>query len=1301
MATNPNIINPIPVLNPNPVVPDTKEFWHHRMHCQNILQSVFSYWNNSTGKWINAIGPGTHGQWFTPKFNDVWISSAGQKLNKLDEEGVLGTSYSATQEGWDCSPGKTCIDANYSSVIHYDTGFWIRGSGEPYITSMAEIMYGIDRETDIQSQNHPRTANIPTPKCHTCKDVSGSIDVSDIVTVGLQHGDWIDVVNTTPSNSIFGYQNGSLVKVQYPHNYPIPEFDLKRNFVRYNSFGGQTQHLYMTMNNWPEYHINSRTGSAYSSSTNGYFGHYPSNNGTHWGMTGHAASSSDWAVTMKQWQRSHKFNMPIWYIEHTGCNQPNTQSIATLPLIDTGLYGPGTNSTSSIWLQQQGTWPNHSQSGLNQDGGINYAVINYNYITIHDHGNFDQYTGVNNGTPGNDGGIWYYTSSYGEFFRFIGIPAPQWGGWSTPSPSYSLSQNSPSGTYYYPMSTASDAAVSPIWDFRCYMSNASLSRAINTYAEKGQCWTESYARINDTGPAKSDDITWGRLKYINTRSCVKKVRLHTSWSTKGNAGTHVMGGKMDYTASAQSPDIPLYYGANWFTHLGGQLDITTPYFCTSSSQTFPLRSPNHAGTPYIFNKYQKQGISDIPTAIARAISFYTDYSASSGSTDLGHPVVNYSSMYCSASFSRWSAINNRMGINNLGQIKFKYYLQGLHSPSGSASVSLLTPEGWMHPYAATGSTPLGVTHWNSTGYHNYARMPLFDWNHYNYHIWKGGLIKIDWLGSDRNVHHPKAWHSFSRVEPHNIGAILDSGSWGTFGSFFSNSVDSDKQAYRYDITSSVTTYDPYGSTRVKTKFSADQANQFSASTGAARKVFNTYSFAASFPCAEYLYDVAFNPLPQWRQWMENYSYHTHKDDPYRKGYQTLRNGWDVEHSLFFSYHIPGSSGSSEALDALGSDAGSGIMADNMEASMGQRPSIIWQTFKDFDTQPYFSKRPGCTCTRIRHWFNVPLRYHSSAKGTLPVTDRKLSQNVWELTFSDGYSFKCGGGLLLFMYNPAQASNFGYAYDAFTGDAIQDSINWPNNLRTVAVSDIAKFSASMISNNEVGFIKCNDLDPGTTHENGFVYLKDIRRTDSDLKLNKYYDTDVPGYSSPPGQTWNPSGSFTAAISGAWEGHSNLARGRYYFHPQFNEYHFKMLATSSLCSGSDGLEYRDLRQELYPYYTKIITDWPNDLRQSNTDYLAQYGTAGCVNCDEGAEANGIPEQDNEQSGIVGIEENFQQYHCGIVGSIMLENGLYVAFHGSQTETFGYRGPGLFDIGYPNPAYTVLPEGIPQTDDWPRKR
>ena len=520
MALSPaNIILPIPVVNPNPVVPDSKEFWHHRMHCQSVFQSLFSYWNPDTSAWMKTPGLGANGQYFTPYHNTVYpfsITGLGAPLlDVLEEEKVLSDGEKV-KGNWDLTPGKSCIQSNHHSLMHYDTAFWIMGAGQPYITTMAEIMLGKTRLTDIVSQAHPKTSGIPTDECNTCKDVSGSFSVATIVDAGMTQGDWIDVVNTTPSNSLFMYKHGGLMKVEYPPNYAIPEFDLKRNYWRSNGsqipYLGQFGNGSITHNGLQfatqssEHHKWPGTGSAYSSSANGWFSSpNESNNyeivaGTQFAVTGLAPSASDMAISTNQWRLNQKMNMPIWYITNgtSGCNEPM--------VFPTNYISTGQVSKSAQQVNYES--PDVQIIGHNQTARA--AKPNYNGHKMLGMRDFGGALGASNNSV-LYGWPWSYTSSYGEELTFVGVRYDVWGGWNTPYPAGGLAQGTPAKTYYFPCATSSDDTDSVYYKFPTFISCASLSYALNKYAEYGTYETHSNNRMYIGAP-----WTWSMAESFST-----------------------------------------------------------------------------------------------------------------------------------------------------------------------------------------------------------------------------------------------------------------------------------------------------------------------------------------------------------------------------------------------------------------------------------------------------------------------------------------------------------------------------------------------------------------------------------------------------------------------------------------------------------------------------------------------------------------------------------------------------------------------------------------------------------------
>ena len=70
------------------------------------------------------------------------------------------------------------------SAIMGDVNFWIRGSGDPYLTNVDKLSSGIDEEHDFDGtlglkENNPSLAsNVPPENCRTCFESSGTVDSS-------------------------------------------------------------------------------------------------------------------------------------------------------------------------------------------------------------------------------------------------------------------------------------------------------------------------------------------------------------------------------------------------------------------------------------------------------------------------------------------------------------------------------------------------------------------------------------------------------------------------------------------------------------------------------------------------------------------------------------------------------------------------------------------------------------------------------------------------------------------------------------------------------------------------------------------------------------------------------------------------------------------------------------------------------------------------------------------------------------------------------------------------------------------
>ena len=152
--------------------------------------------------------------------------------------------------------------------------------------------------------------------------------------------------------------------------------------------------------------------------------------------------------------------------------------------------------------------------------------------------------------------------------------------------------------------------------------------------------------------------------------------------------------------------------------------------------------------------------------------------------------------------------------------------------------------------------------------------------------------------------------------------------------------------------------------------------------------------------------------------------------------------------------------------------------------------LTYLTFAD--GQPRYVKKSNCECTQLTQWINYPqFGDYSSSRS-----------ERYRLTFSDGYSFTAGSLLRLFSYNPMFAS----ATTSYAGiPSPNNSGNWPHSLTSRTPIEIYNNSASFEFASDVAFIKCNDLDPGTTQTAGMVYLTNIHRIGDEEVPNSIQST----------------------------------------------------------------------------------------------------------------------------------------------------------------------------------------------------
>lgn len=289
----------------------------------------------------------------------------------------------------------------------------------------------------------------------------------------------------------------------------------------------------------------------------------------------------------------------------------------------------------------------------------------------------------------------------------------------------------------------------------------------------------------------------------------------------------------------------------------------------------------------------------------------------------------------------------------------------------------------------------------------------------------------------------------------------------------------------------------------------------------------------------------------------------------------------------------------------------------------------WHSYyrlKSQDSQTIQVKRPTCTCTALQAWTNLPLN------------------GYYVLTFSDGYKFTAGGHLKLFMYDPTSTSSGSYS-------GIPSSQNWPHDLTAITPNELYNsggyltgsvdfngdarvfYTSSYENNTNFGFIKCTDINPGTTKTAGFCYLTKIEKYDNLVHGPHQYKTSynegnndfqyrIP-FSTSGCDDLDPNLGIQGDILG------NVTQSEYY--TADNELNSGILSDIS----QSNAYRRDLIQS-WPHFSKPITTFPRD--------RAAYDNTGL--------------SDGEKYNVM----NSTPYDA----VIMLENGLYV----------GFIGPGCFN-------------------------
>ena len=192
-----------------------------------------------------------------------------------------------------------------------------------------------------------------------------------------------------------------------------------------------------------------------------------------------------------------------------------------------------------------------------------------------------------------------------------------------------------------------------------------------------------------------------------------------------------------------------------------------------------------------------------------------------------------------------------------------------------------------------------------------------------------------------------------------------------------------------------------------------------------------------------------------------------------------------------------------------------------------------------DPQPHKVKKPTCECIDILRWFNIPYQMPDAlCRPGYPLY-------YYRLTFNDGYKFTCGGLLRLITFNPLFASatqSMGVNYP--------NSGQWPHSLQLRTAVELYDNSGSFVNRNDVGFVKCADLVPGTTKTSGYLTLTNIERI--------HFNPNVTDF----------------ARSGK--------SAHYYWNDNLNEKHFDINASTACPTSST------TRHEFFPHMCHVETD-----------------------------------------------------------------------------------------------------------------
>tara|TARA_R110001592_G_scaffold49473_6_gene154212 strand:+ start:4418 stop:13744 length:9327 start_codon:yes stop_codon:yes gene_type:complete len=250
------------------------------------------------------------------------------------------------------------------------------------------------------------------------------------------------------------------------------------------------------------------------------------------------------------------------------------------------------------------------------------------------------------------------------------------------------------------------------------------------------------------------------------------------------------------------------------------------------------------------------------------------------------------------------------------------------------------------------------------------------------------------------------------------------------------------------------------------------------------------------------------------------------------------------------------------------------------------------------------KRPTCHCNYLLDWKNFPITPFSPmrfldephtyspslANQTVTASANPSFAQYYRLFFSDGYSFTAGPYSRLFSYDPTSPDpnvdvpltrkNSLLDIRPVNIGPSGESPNWPHKLTSRTVREIVLYSDKFLNNNTAAFIKCSDIDPGTSKVSGFVFLTGIEKVHS-------------------GYTWKDqqhSGQAYANLRGLGTA------------TQFNEAlyqnHFTMRGTGSTTNPNTPNECgvnlfygKEVGGTLYPHMTHPRTLWPKNYFSSS--------------------------------------------------------------------------------------------------------